>query len=767
MTMRTEAVFASALAIACARPAAADPDEPMWGEKIAEVSLSGIERGRRAALLRSLSCRRGRRLTRAAVAADIRRLWRRAGASDVDVSVSREGAGPAVEFRVTPLPRVAAVEVRGNRAIEDREALELIALRPGAPASPAAIHRGAAALEARYRKKGYDLAEVKVEKERRRGEGGVALAFAVTEGRSITLRRVVLAGNRRLGDRALRRAMASRRGRPLDRAELERDRERLRGRYLEAGYVTATVAAPRVALSRDRRSAYARFAITEGPRYRVGAVSGGLDVATGPASGQVYRHSDVGDAARAMVLRLRQRGHPFARVEPELELDRERHTVDIRFAVDPGPRAVIEEIAIRGNDRTRASVIRRELVFARGERFTQGALEVSRRHLLALGFFDAVDIDAAPGSRPDLAVVTVTVKERDTGTFSVGAGLASSQGFIGTAQVSQRNLFGTGHSLALQAAISERQRDFALRYRDPRVFDSRWSASAEIYNRREQWQGFARRATGGAVSVGRPLGRHLYGSLTYRAEKVGAETSGDLATLARLAGPANSADLLRGGLVSSLRATLTYDTRDNPLFPRRGSDAGGYLEVASPLIGSEVDSERAGAWLRTHYPIGPLTLHAGAEVGVVTTRDPRGVPLAQRFQAGGIGSVRGYAPGELGPRLLLGTDPGGALDEVSLGGNLMARASVELTAPLIESLGIDALVFFDAGNVYNLDSRYCEAAGCPGSAGDVLGGLRTSVGFGLRWRSPIGPLRFEWGIPLRRAPGDPPIRFHFGVGFSF
>jgi outer membrane protein insertion porin family len=765
--MRAETVVVSALAIAHASPAAADPAELMWGEEIAEVRVSGIRRAESAAIADSLECRRGRPLSAAAVAADVRALWRRGRFADVGAEVAADRSGrPVVRFAVDPLPAIAAVEVAGNRAIRSAAALEAIGLAPGAPASPSAIARGVRSLRTAYAGRGHALTEIDVVS--RSAPGGVELAFAVTEGEAIAVRRVGFAGNRRIGARELRAAVATRVGAALDRGELERDRARVLGRYHDRGYIEARVTGPRLQLSRDRRFAYLRFSISEGPRYRFGAfASDGSAI----KSGSPFSGAAVAAVVQAIAARLRDRGHAFARVEPRLHPDPGRRVVDVDFAVEPGPLPTIEAIEIRGNRRTRDRVIRRELAVEVGDRFTQGALELSRRRLLALGFFESVEVTAAPATSPDRAVITVKVEERMTGTFTVGAGFASSDGFIATAGVGQANLFGTGHSLSLSAQLSARQQNFALRYLDPRVLDTDFSAGIEIYNRREQWHGFERRATGGALTVGRPLGDHLRGSLTYRLEDVGAEAGGEIWNLYRLGAPASVADgLFRGGLVSSLRATLAYDSRDDRLLPSRGTEVGGYFEVASPRLGSELEHTQIGGWLRHHRPlIGPIGLHLGAEAGLITTADPLGVPIGQRFQLGGLGGVRGYQLGGLGPRLELATDPSGAMTELALGGNLMAKTSAELTVPIVPSIGMTGVVFFDVGNVYNLDRRFCDGSAslCPETPSTFLGDLRASVGFGLRWQSPIGPLRFEWGIPLHREPGDPPVRFHFGLGLGF
>jgi outer membrane protein insertion porin family len=569
---------------------------------------------------------------------------------------------------------------------------------------------------------------------------------------------VELAGNRGIGDREARRVLATHE-KPLDRDELWRDELRLRALYRDRGFFEAKISAPSIQLSGDRRRATVRFQVDEGPRYRFGAVAEGLD------GGRAYSHTAVLAGAAAIAARLGGRGHAFASVDPKIAIHPATRTVDVAYAVEPGPVARVAAVIIRGNSKTRDRVIRREIEIVEGDPYDAAAIDRSRRRIAALGFFDEVSVTATPGTDEREAVVTFAVKERATGMFQVGAGFSTLEEFVARASIEQANLFGTGQSLGMSAHLSAVRQLFLVRWSNPRIGDTRWRVSADLYNTRRAWNGFVRDAVGASATIGRPLSDRVSASLTYRLEEVSAVSGDSIWASARGEQPIGP-DLFHDGVVSSLRATLAYDSRDDRLRPTRGAEAGVFAEIASPLFGSQVELGRAGAWLRAHQPAGPIGVHAGAEVGLVSTRDPAGVPLAHRYQLGGLDSLRGYEPGSLGPRIKLGGDPEGALGEIGLGGNLMAKATLELTAPLIPSIGLGGVVFTDVGNVFNLDRRYCEAVGCPRTLSALTRGLRASVGFGIRWLSPLGPLRFEWGIPLFRRPGDPWIRFHFGLGLG-
>lgn len=645
--------------------------------------------------------------------------------------------------------RIDGVRLSGLRdAGAEARWLALLQTRPGVLEA----ERVAADIRRLWQTRGFEQVRVVL--------AGEQLTFAVIERRAKVEEvaapgpevSIAFAGNRGIGDRELRGLMASH-GKPLDRDELWRDELRLRAIYRDRGYLDAVIAAPQTGRSADGSRLFVRFRIDEGERYRL-------------ESGGAYDHTAVLAEAARRAARLGASGHAFASVDPRVSVNRAARTLSVSYAVEPGPVARVAAVMVRGNDKTRDRVIRREIEIAEGDPFDAAAIERSRRRIAALGFFDKVEVETIPGVSDSEAVVTFRVVERETGTFQIGAGFSTLESFVATAGIEQANLFGTGQSLGLAAHLSAVRQLFRVRYVNPRVADTRWQLGVDMYNSRREWSGFVREAVGASATVGRPLGEHVTASLTYRLEEVSAVRGESVWAELRKSGEPLGPALFNDGLVSSLRGTLSLDSRDDRLRPSRGVDAGVFGEIASPAIGSEVELGRVGAWARVHQPAGPIGVHAGAEVGLVTTRDPDGVPLAHRYQLGGLNSVRGYAPGALGPRIKLGGDPDAALGEIGLGGNLMARASLELTAPLISSLGISGVVFADAGNVFNLDRRYCAVAGCSRDAAAILAGLRASIGFGLRWFSPIGPLRFEWGIPLFRRPGDPWIRFHFGVGLG-
>jgi outer membrane protein insertion porin family len=388
------------------------------------------------------------------------------------------------------------------------------------------------------------------------------------------------------------------------------------------------------------------------------------------------------------------------------------------------------------------------------------------------------------------------VAEKPTGTFQVGAGFSSIESFIATAQVQQANLFGNGQSLALQAQVSALRQLVTLRFFEPYFLDSDWNSSVELYDTLYVFPNFARRSVGGSLTFGYALIQPwLRLSVTATTEWDSVDTS-STSTLFGTSTPGFSsvfqqlplANLFNSGRVFSLRPTITYDTRDNRLFPTSGIYLQASTELASEAFGSQFNYLRHRFTGRFYYPLGGGTGQPGSgfvlklntELGLITSPDPQGVPIFQRYFLGGILDVRGFFLRSIGPRLPLTNtlDPNSApiANGANIGGNLEAYENLELEFPIIDKVGIRGVVFFDAGNAWNTEDQFCRTTPAPQFDKVVqpcfnfpgsIGYLRTATGFGIRWFSPLGPLRFEWGFPLAPLSYENHSDFEFTIGNFF
>jgi outer membrane protein insertion porin family len=342
--------------------------------------------------------------------------------------------------------------------------------------------------------------------------------------------------------------------------------------------------------------------------------------------------------------------------------------------------------------------------------------------------------DVAPLTRHPKRLLPGARKE-PTGRFSIGAGVSTDESFIATATVAQDDLFGTGNHLMMHTRLSARRQLFLARLADPDLFGTRLAWSADLYNDLRQRPGFVRKAVGGALTLSHPVDEHVRVFAGYRVEKVGADSSEPNAPRALDA----LAPALRGGIVSSLRAGLVYSTLDRADAPSTGSSVGGWIEIADRALASDLTFTRVHGWAQHHRSIGPAILHLGGRFTGIESHDPSGLPRNERLFLDSSAEIRGYRPDSFGP-----TDPLGT----PLGGDIKLTGAIELEVPIARRIGLSAVAFANAGALLDRSGE---------------GAVGRSVGLGLLWRTPIGPLRIDWAVPLDGSkPG-----FVFGLGSAF
>lgn len=649
---------------------------------------------------------------------------------------------------------------------------------------------------------GYYLASISYEIETI-NEAEVDVIFVVDEQSKVEIRNVSFIGNQKIPDKELRGIIQTSKGDALSfltdsgiyqEEVFERDLLLITAYYYDRGFINVKLGAPQIRLSRDKRFMYLSIPIDEGPVFSIGKIDFKGDLMGDKSDyferltvekGEKFNRSKVGQDIVRLNDFYKDKGYAYVNVTPLTNVDVDTKTVDLSFEIEKGKKVYFERINVRGNSKTRDKVIRREMKIAEGELFNQSNLDESKRRITALGFFEKVDISTKRGSSDEFIEVNVEISERPTGSFQIGAGFSSVENFIAQAQISQNNLFGRGQTLSLQAQLSSLRQLFLLRFVEPWFLDTRWTFAFDIFNQVRAFGSFARNAVGGNLTWGYPLSFETRTFVTYKLEDVSVSTgTSGFANIGAIQEPVEAdsvANLFRGGITSSLRASISYDSRNNRLFPTKGWYHNAFVEVADEFTGSQNIFVRYGGFARHYRPlIGPFVLKLNGEFGVTTSRDPLGVPITERYLIGGIFNVRGFRPRSLGPKLRVSQpgDVGQPLRSLPLGGNLQLIWNSEIEFPLFKRVGISGVVFFDAGNAYNLEERYCSGTGasieispkfdpCFRFPESVVDGIRTSVGFGFRWFSPIGPLRFEWGIPLDRQPGEEPLVFEFTIGNFF
>lgn len=777
------------------------PATELFGKKIERIQFQGNRKVEDDAIRVNLATKANQVLEAARLRSDIRSMWKMGFFKDIKVEGEVTATGGVIlTFTLAEKASIRKVLVSGNDELDIEKINEVLDLKRDAIVDITKIKRNRDKIRDLYIEKGYYLASVDYDV-RTANEAEVDVWFLVKERSKVEIRDVSFIGNKSIPDGDLRNIIGTKKGGALAflsdggiyQEELfERDLLIITAHYYDRGHINVKLGTPQIRLSRDKRYMYLSIPIDEGPVFQIGEVKfkGKMDdkeqaffKKLGIKAGETFNRSRVGIDIQRLTNFYKDKGYAYVNVTPLTSIDLEKRTVALTFEVQRGNKVYFERINIRGNNKTRDKVIRREMKISEGELYNQTALDVSQRRVNALGFFENVNVSTKRGSSDEFIEVNVEVSERPTGTFQIGAGFSSVENFIAQAQISQNNLFGRGQTLTLQAQVSGLRQLFLLRFAEPYLLDTRWTFAFDIYNQSRAFGTFARNATGGNLTWGYPLSWESRVFLTYKLEDVGVSTGGTGLTsfggVTEVLEGTNVYNLFRGGITSSLRASISYDSRNNRLFATDGWNMNGFVEIADTFLGSSNIFTRYGGFVRHYRTLwGPFVLKLNGELGFTTSRDPNGVPITERYIIGGIFDIRGFRPRSLGPLLAVpGENPDDPLRLQPLGGNMQIITNSEIEFPLFKRVGISGVVFFDAGNAYNLEPRYCNNSGvgnvsvkfdpCFDFPNSLIAGIRTSVGFGFRWFSPIGPLRFEWGIPLDRQEGEEPLVFEFTIGNFF
>ena len=761
-----------------ASDAPAAPDREVREGEVTDIRIEGNRRVEAEAIRRALRTKVGELFDEARTPEDLRAVWALGYFTDVQLLTQRLPTGGIVYVvRVQERPSIRAVKLRGNEELNQDDLKEAIEVKALTILDMDAVRRTQKKIQENYIDKGYFLAEVGHEIAPVEG-GQVDVIFIIDENSKVMVKDIVFLGAEKVPASQLKDVMITKEGGYLSfltgegtyREEaFQRDLAVIQATYYDEGFINVRVDKPTVALSADKRYIYITIKLTEGERYDIGKIdfSGDLVVPKEElaalmksGTGRHFSRTELGQDIQAITDVYYDRGYAYANINPVTAVNADEKTVDLTFDVQKGPQVTIERIDIVGNTKTRDKVIRREMRVYEGELYSGTGVRRSKERVTALGFFETVEVTQRPGSREDSIIIQAEVKEKATGTFQVGLGFSNVENFIFTAQVSQNNFLGWGQSVSASAQISSLRSLVQLSFFDPYFLDTKFLLSADFFRVEADYVDFTRQSTGGNLSLGYQVIEDLLVNVGYSQEHVNVSASDDF-------GGVLLANRFLSGVTSSVRLSLTYDKRNNRLFPSKGFIHYGSVEYAPNFLGGTFLFTRYTAYSRLYFPL-PLgaVFKTNATVGYIQQLDPnRPLPISELYYLGGINSVRGYLLRSISPSLLAPSSgsPDAPIERLNVGGNKQLILNLELEFPVFEKAGIRGVVFFDAGNAFAGNERFFADR----QDQRLPLGLFTSVGFGFRWFSPVGPLRFEWGIPLNKRPEDEPVLFEFTIGNFF
>jgi outer membrane protein insertion porin family len=727
-------------------------------DKVVAIAVEGNKRIETDAIQQVVKTVVGTPYNPKKLADDLKAIYAMGFFDDVQVSSEKMPDGLKVIYTVKEKPTVRVILVKGNEVYNDDEIKEALTIKTGSILNIAKVQENLRRVEDLYKSKNYHNVQVSYQVlplERNQAD----LEFSVVEGKKIRIKTIRFEGNSAYSEKQLKGQMkTSEEGflswltssGELNREDLNQDVTKLAAFYQNHGYIQAKVGEPQVDFKSD--GIEVRIKIDEGPQFKVGKVDIQGELVLGRDQLQeklkirnetFFNREVLQSDVLALTDLYADEGYAYAEIVPRLDRDAAQRLVNITFDIKKGNLVYFEEIIITGNTKTRDKVIRRQLKVYENELYSGKDLKRSVRNLHRLDYFQDIKVDTVKGSADDKMVLKLDVTEKPTGQFSFGGGYSSVENAFVMAQISQRNLFGRGQILQLKGQLGSVSNRYTLSFTEPWLFDIPLSGGFDIYKWNYDYDQYEKDSWGGGLRTSYPVFDFTRVFAFYNYEVADVTDIDDDA-------PDSIKELDGTNVTSSVTGKIQYDSRDKVFNPTEGQDHSISVEYAG--LGGDVGFTKTIGEVGWYVPLVWQTVgFIHARGGYVEENSSGFLPDYEKFRIGGINSMRGFEWEDLAPREV---NSKGSLEPV--GGEKFVQFNLEVIFPLVKEAGVMGVVFFDTGDVYSKDE-------------DIeVGELRESAGGGIRWYSPIGPLRLEYGYILDpekdRGEGG---KWEFSVGAAF
>ncbi|MER9167391.1 outer membrane protein assembly factor BamA [Mesorhizobium australicum] len=759
---------------------------------VSRVEVSGNQRVDADTIRNYITIKPGKAFSSSDVDSAVKALFGTGLFSDVQINQ----VGSTLVVKVSEYKVVNQVLFQGNKKLKDNALQAAVQLKPRGTFSQATLDSDVEAVKAAYRRIGRDDAGVTTQI-MELGDNRVNVVFHVTEGDRTQIAAINFVGNSAYSSRRLSDVINTKRSSWVsfilrddvyDEDKLRADQELLRRFYYNHGYADFQVVSAVGELDNATNKYTVTITVQEGERYDFGDISvestipevdsKSLESVVETRKGDVYNAKNVEDSIIALTEKVAGSGYAFAQVTPRGDRNFENHTISVVYTVDQGTKAYVERIEIRGNDRTRDYVIRREFDVSEGDAFNQVLIQRAKKRLENLNYFDKVEISTVPGSAPDQVVLVVDVVEKSTGEFSVGAGYSTGGDSAGPSvegSITERNFLGRGQFIKVSAGGGKNSRDYSLSFTEPYFLGRRIAAGFDIFKSTRQYKNnYDSDTTGATIRFGLPITNSITTQLAYNISRekykvdddCGATSVGDPDGPNCTISPAILDGIAQSPWIkSSISLGLVYNTIDDMKNPHEGIYANTTVEMAG--LGGDakfVKITGRGSIYQTLSEQLDLVGLISAGAGHVEAYGGDGnLRIFDQFQSTDR-MIRGFAYNGIGP-----VDP---TTGDHLGGVTYFNASAEAQFPLPvipESFGLRGAVFADAATLYG--SKINQHLGADPAPDITIAStgmkLRASVGLGLMWASPFGPIRIDYAIPVRKEASDDVQEFNFGISTRF
>ncbi len=720
-------------------------------QRISRIEFKGNRKIGAGAIEQKIKSERGGIFFEETLAEDIRAIYKMGYFDDVQADVEDSPEGKIIVFLLQEKALVTEIVVKGNKSVSTSDIEGVLTIKVRQTLNAEKLREDLEKIRALYDSKGYYDAEVKdvIEKD---GEKDVRVVIQVKENDRLYIRKIAFAGNQAYTEKELKKLMSTKEkglfhffsdSGLLKREQLKQDVNKITVYYLNNGFLNAQLGEPDI--SHDKKGIYIKIPVVEGKQFRIGKVDivGDTLKVSKPdlLKGLSMREKEIFDRSAiikdidSLTQACNDEGYANAEVVPLTNVHEQEQLVDVTYRMTKNQLVYFNRINILGNDRTRDKVIRRQLSIVEGDLYNKTNLKKSYNDITRLRYFEEVDFQTQKGPDDSLTDVNIRVKEKPTGMFSVGAGYSAVDSAVFTAQISQQNLFGRGQSLSLKASLGSKVTNFDLSFIEPWLFDMPLWSKIDAWDIVREYDEYDLDSKGIGATLGYPLWEHFFGYVGYRLSK------NDISDVAEDASTELKEE--EGKTTeSSLTLTLTRDTTNDNMFPSKGSKNTLSMEYTGGILQGDAQFIKymfTSAW---YFPLPFETVFSTrGRIGYIQkTGTDDELPDYELFTLGGINSLRGLR--RVGPKYE-GTD------DVK-GGTTMLNFNFDYIFPLIKSAGMKGVIFFDMGNAW--EDTY------------ELGDMRETAGIGIRWYSPIGPLRLEWGYVLDKKEDESPSRWEFSIG---
>ena len=756
--------------------------------KVTLIEVQGNKRIETATILAKIKTKEGGVFSPVQIKDDIKALYQLGHFEDVQVKTEGFENGLKVIFLVKEKPLIREITFDGNDELTTEKLKEGLTLLPRTAFNLQLIQENAEKIRLKYQDAGYyDAIVVPVVTELRGGDRSVT--FFIKEGDKVKLTDIIITGNKALTSDEIKKALKTQehwffsflgRSGTLRTDELREDLETIRNLYYNKGYIQVQVGEPvispktyterihwyssktRTITKKDELVVHIN--IKEGEQFRVGSLTfkGNVSIPTRELENEVkLKPGDVfsRETLRQDVARIMDRydgiAKPFASVVPLFNVDPERKMVTINIEIQEGGEVRIGRINISGNTKTRDKVIRREMRLDEGDLYSKKALKRSYDRLNNLNFFESIDIVPERRQQEPLMDLDVKVKEKMTGTLSVGGGYSSVDKLMAIVEVAQGNLGGRGQLLKVKTQWGGTHRIVMLSFMEPYLFDEPIWGRVDVYRQEQTYDGYTLLTDGFGIGTGKSFSEYLSGSIRYSLDQSQAKDINVYPIPFAL-----QLQLENYGTIittSAVTASLTRDSRDFYLDPKTGSRNTMFVEFAGGPLGGDPEFIKTvldSAW---YFPLPWDTVFlARGRIGYIESLIEKPIPIGERFFVGGSGTVRGFRYGTDGPVDIYGN---------RVGGNKELIFNFEYSFPIVPAARLKGVLFTDIGRAFDDNLLVTQQPDEPTRIS--FHELRQTWGWGFWWLSPIGPLRFEWAYIINKKPTDQPSQFEFNIGTLF